>query len=214
MTEAEWLTIPDPQRLSLYLAETASARKLRLLAAACCRRLLAWNKQSRALEALRRVEQFADGQLASSTMEKWSREMWRAMGSRGRAQYVICWAVSVACDPRQSPEFVNDWQAMVRLAVDFRPELLQGLPTLVRVTLHEIFGNPFRSVTLDPSWLTPTVTGLALAIYDERSFDCMPILADALEEAGCANADMLQHCRQPGEHVRGCWVIDQLLGKE
>ena len=54
----------------------------------------------------------------------------------------------------------------------------------------------------------------AQAIYDDRDFDRLPILADALEEAGCTNADILAHCRQPGEHVRGCWVVDLLLGKE
>jgi len=58
------------------------------------------------------------------------------------------------------------------------------------------------------------VVKLAESIYDERAFDRMPILADALEEAGCANADILAHCRQPGEHVRGCWAVDLILGKE
>jgi hypothetical protein len=58
------------------------------------------------------------------------------------------------------------------------------------------------------------VTALAQSIYDQRRFADMPILADALAEAGCTNADVLNHCRQPGEHVRGCWVVDLLLGKE
>jgi hypothetical protein len=79
--------------------------------------------------------------------------------------------------------------------------------------LRCIFGNPFRSVTLDPSWLTCTVTSLAQAIYTDRAFDRLPILADALEDAGCTDADILAHCRGGGEHVRGCWVVDLLLGK-
>jgi hypothetical protein len=73
---------------------------------------------------------------------------------------------------------------------------------------------PFRPVTIDPTWLTPAVKRLAETIYDDRAFDRLPILADALEEAGCNNADLLAHCRQPGEHVRGCWVVDLLLGQE
>jgi hypothetical protein len=80
-----------------------------------------------------------------------------------------------------------------------------------------LFGNPFRPITIDPAWVAwhdGTVRKLAQAIYDERRFDDLPILADALEEAGCDNADILAHCRQPGEHVRGCWVVDLLLGKE
>ncbi|MBL8796889.1 MAG: hypothetical protein JNM56_23510 [Planctomycetia bacterium] len=77
--------------------------------------------------------------------------------------------------------------------------------------LRDIFGNPFRPVTADPAWRTSTVVSLAQAIYDERAFDRLPILADALEDAGCDHADMLNHCRQPGDHVRGCWVVDLLL---
>jgi hypothetical protein len=79
-----------------------------------------------------------------------------------------------------------------------------------------VFGNPFHKESLDPSWLAwndGTVVKLAQGIYDEQAFDRLPILADALEEAGCANADILGHCRQPGPHVRGCWVVDLVLGK-
>jgi hypothetical protein len=80
--------------------------------------------------------------------------------------------------------------------------------------LRHIFGNPFRPVTINPAWRTSNVTGLAQSIYDKGAFDCLPILADALEDAGCDNQDVLNHCRQPGEHVRGCWVVDLVLGKE
>jgi hypothetical protein len=74
-------------------------------------------------------------------------------------------------------------------------------------------GNPFHPIALDPMWLMPSVKHLAEAIYEDRAFDRLPILADALEDAGCTNADILNHCRQPGEHVRGCWVVDLLLDK-
>jgi len=80
--------------------------------------------------------------------------------------------------------------------------------------LRCVVGNPFRPVAVDPPWLTSNVSALALGIYDERAFDRMPILADALEDAGCDDAEMLNHCREPGPHVRGCWVVDLLLGKE
>jgi hypothetical protein len=79
--------------------------------------------------------------------------------------------------------------------------------------LHDLFGNPFRPITLDPSWLTCTVVSLAQVVYDERKFDQLPILADALEEAGCNNAEILNHCRGPGPHSRGCWAVDAILGK-
>ncbi len=80
--------------------------------------------------------------------------------------------------------------------------------------LHDIFGNPFRPPNFDPGWRTPTVVAMAERIYEERGFGLLPILADALEEAGCANAEMLAHCRGSGPHVRGCWIVDLLLGKE
>jgi hypothetical protein len=74
----------------------------------------------------------------------------------------------------------------------------------------------FRPVTIAPAWATwndATVVKLAQGIYDDRAFDRLPILADALDEAGCDNTDILAHCRRPGPHVRGCWVVDLLLGK-
>jgi hypothetical protein len=80
--------------------------------------------------------------------------------------------------------------------------------------LRDIFGNPFKPVSLDPAWLTSTVVALANGIYTERAFDRMPMLADALEEAGCDHPDVLLHCRGDGPHVKGCWVVDLLLGKE
>jgi hypothetical protein len=77
-----------------------------------------------------------------------------------------------------------------------------------------VFGNPFRPVTHDLSWLTPAVVELAQAIYNDRAFDRMPKLADVLEAAGCTDADLLSHCRETGPHVRGCWAVDLVLGKE
>jgi hypothetical protein len=81
--------------------------------------------------------------------------------------------------------------------------------------VREVFGNPFRPVILAPSWPTwngGTAVKLARAIYDERAFDRLPVLADALEEAGCDHADLTAHCCGPGPHVRGCWAVDLLLG--
>lgn len=80
--------------------------------------------------------------------------------------------------------------------------------------VHEVFGNPFRPLTLDPRWRTQTVVALAAGIYEQRAFDRMPILADALEEAGCDNAEVLNHCRGDDPHVRGSWVVDLILAKE
>jgi hypothetical protein len=79
--------------------------------------------------------------------------------------------------------------------------------------LRCIFGNPFRTVTVDPAWLTPASVALARSIDEHRSFDRLPDLADALEEAGCRDDTVLYHCRKPADHARGCWVVDTVLGK-
>jgi hypothetical protein len=82
--------------------------------------------------------------------------------------------------------------------------------------LRDIFRNPFRRVTVRKAWLAwhgGTIPELAQAIYDGRAFDRLPSLADTLEDAGCDNADILNHLRGPGPHVRGCWVVDCLIGK-
>jgi hypothetical protein len=79
--------------------------------------------------------------------------------------------------------------------------------------LRDVFGNPFRPVAFDPTWRTPTAVAVALRMYDDRAFDAMPVLADALQDAGCEALDILGHCRRPGEHVRGSWVVDMVLGK-
>jgi hypothetical protein len=90
--------------------------------------------------------------------------------------------------------------------VGFRPDLAE----LVR----DIFGNPFRPVTFSPSWRTDTAVSLARQMYESREFSAMPILADALQDAGCDNDDILNHCRDAKQvHVRGCWVVDLVLGK-
>jgi hypothetical protein len=86
------------------------------------------------------------------------------------------------------------------------------------VLLRDVSGPlPFRSISLDPAWLTwhgGLLVSMAQRMYDSRDFSDMPVLADALEEAGCTDQDIVGHCRSGGEHFRGCWVIDALLGKE
>ncbi|MBP3956242.1 hypothetical protein J8F10_13210 [Gemmata sp. G18] len=81
--------------------------------------------------------------------------------------------------------------------------------------MREIFGNPFRPVAFSSEWRTSTAVALAAQMYEAREFGAMPILADALQDAGCDSADILDHCRDASApHVRGCWVVDLVLGKE
>ena len=81
--------------------------------------------------------------------------------------------------------------------------------------VRDIFGNPFRPVTFASEWRTSTVIALAKQMYELRDFSAMPIFGDALQDAGCDSDDVLTHCRDPHQvHVRGCWVVDLVLGKE
>ena len=80
--------------------------------------------------------------------------------------------------------------------------------------VRDIFGNPFRPVTYSPEWRTDTAITLARTIHESREFSAMPVLADALQDAGCDNDDILSHCRDTSQvHVRGCWVVDLVLGR-
>jgi hypothetical protein len=79
--------------------------------------------------------------------------------------------------------------------------------------LRDIIPYPLRPAVMEPSWLTATVVAIARGIYDDRAFDRLPILADALMDAGCEVPEVLDHCRGEGPHVRGCWVVDAVLGK-
>ncbi|MBP3957608.1 hypothetical protein J8F10_20355 [Gemmata sp. G18] len=79
--------------------------------------------------------------------------------------------------------------------------------------MRDILGNPFCPIALSPDWRTGTTISLAQQMYDSRDFSAMPILADALQDAGCDNTDILDHCRSDGPHIRGCWVVDAILGK-
>lgn len=90
----------------------------------------------------------------------------------------------------------------------------QELPASWRPLFDDVFGDAFRPVAFDPAWRTETVLALAHRMYDTRDFDLMPILSDALQDAGCEDAAILDHCRGPGPHVRGCWVVDSVLGRQ
>ena len=112
------------------------------------------------------------------------------------------------------------WE-VARVASWATPDCSRADERLAQCSLvSDVFGNPFRPVTVSPAWLTPQVVALARAAYGERELPAgtldtrrLAVLADALEEAGCACQDILGHLRGPGPHYRGCWAIDLLLGK-
>jgi hypothetical protein len=159
--------------------------------------------------------------MAEKSMNKWSQELNRIshamrveMGGGGSAQTIIYTAVSSLCLPRRYIGYLSVWEYLVRFGEMFGPEFSDNAASLVRMLLADIFANPFRPITLDSSWLTSTVVALATGIYNDRAFDRMPILADALQDAGCENEEILNHCRGEGPHVLGCWLLDLILKKE
>ena len=118
------------------------------------------------------------------------------------------WATAEALRTRPPDE--SDEQFAVR-----RQALLTEEVVRQSDLFRDVFGNPFRPVTCSPEWRTDTAALLARQMYDSRDFSAMPILADALQDAGCDSDDILAHCRDPhATHVRGCWVVDLVLGKE
>jgi hypothetical protein len=79
--------------------------------------------------------------------------------------------------------------------------------------VRDIFGNPFRRIEFSPAWKTQNVIDLATTIFNDNAFDRMPILADALMDAGCEDETIINHCRHETHHVRGCWLVDEIMGK-
>ena len=201
MTEAEWLACNHPRPMLEFLRGKVSDRKLRLFACGCCRRLGEWySDHQRAAVAL--AEDFADG--LATVQELINTGL--SIRSNGRG-WVAPWAVTKP----------NAWMA-AQMASQYAARC--SFPNIAceilgqTEFLRHIAGDPFRTVVIDGAHRSSVARDIAARAYQARDFSDMPILADALEDAGCTNRDILDHCRQPGEHVRGCWVVDLVLGKE
>jgi hypothetical protein len=219
VTEAEWFACVVSQALLDFHGPKASQRKLRLFAAACCRTIWPLLTDRWCREAVEAVENFADGladkhdfAVARETaLEalRWAEK--KPAGTAGRDCSIQAASAAHTATLEHPFDAARRCARHVALAAPDNAELLQCR------LLRDILGNPFRPVDLDPSWLRWQDRGLqrkARAIYDERRFEELPALGDALQQAGCTDAAVLAHCREPGEHVRGCWVVDLLLGKK
>jgi hypothetical protein len=239
-TEQAWLNSRTPANLlsTLNLKGACLMRQRRLFAVACCRRWLQDMLDPESRNAVEVAERHAVGvadmkELVASYSEELRAAYLAAQEVAGRrhapallaakesdrGRVVSAWrlahAAQFVCHGLVPEDAAND--ILIRLVELGDQELLDQEKQAQCILIRDIFGNPFRpQPSIDSSrlsWNGGTVGKLAQAIYDDRAFDRLPILADALEEAGCTDADILNHCRQPGEHVRGCWVVDLLLGK-
>jgi hypothetical protein len=195
-----------------FVRGKASDRKLRLFALAFVRRMYPLpDKRSKRIWAT--VERYVDGLADPAQLRvAWASARWAAnVATRQTDDETegVRWLLAALAE--ESPSWV-----IRGIYVPASPAERESHEAIQCRILCDLFGNPFRPVAITPAvpiWNDGTVSKLAQAIYDRRAFDRLSILADALEEAGCTDADILNHCRQPGEHVRGCWVVDLLLGK-
>jgi hypothetical protein len=207
LTEAEWLACEDPQKMLEFLQRRASGRRFRLLACACCRGKR-YPACPRGKAAVAVAEDVADGRASEGVREDTHRMMQSLLpeDDTWSAYSLIVWALHREGCTSYPQGYVMSFAipCAVEAGLTSREELLS--------LIFDIFGNPFHPVSPGP-WVTPAAVSVAQDIYDRRDFATLPVLADLLEEAGCPHQSVLDHCRQPGEHARGCWVVDLVLGK-
>jgi hypothetical protein len=217
VTEAEWLVATDPHRL-LNAIRAKSRRKRGLFVCACCRRLWPKLPDPRSRRVVEMAERFLDGGMSVEELlnavamargvpnDRVKMKLFGGHRIMESSPGAVAWCC--LCIANNDPR-LNQVHDEIASNSDDLPAEWVAQSSLARC----IFRNPFRFVDLEPSWLTSTVVARTNGIYDEKAFDRMPILADALQDAGCDNADILDHCRSPGPHVRGCWVVDLVLGE-
>jgi hypothetical protein len=226
VTEEEWVGCTGPGSMLEFLRGKCQPRKKRLFAVACCSRLATLYPNETLLAGIAAAERYADG-----VAKKLERHTINTTGLQRTADTVGVFQAAFVLDRLLSPSGYdkvksrNDdsvAQLVDRIAgvlghpglISNKPDQFSGERRTQADLLRCIFGNPLCPVVLNRSWQTTTVVSLAQAIYDDGAFDRLPILADALEDAGCTNQEVLAHCRGEGPHVRGCWLIDLLLQKE
>jgi hypothetical protein len=205
MTEAEWLACDDPGVMVYSLPTRLSLRKRRLFVCACVRLIWELIADVACWKAVAVSERYADG-LADDTQLQAAFDALPVFRYGGAYDPIIHTAIRELARPRGSVPMLGT-RLLAQRGSYWTERRRQA------AVLREVVSNPFRPVSLNPGWGTSTVAGLGVSIASESLFDRLPILADALEDAGCDNADILGHLRFPGPHVRGCWALDLLLGK-
>jgi hypothetical protein len=206
-----------------FLEGEASDRKLRLFAAACCRRVWHLLADIRYRTAVETAEVFAEGGMTDEmllTFNKEAHHLYENLhGDEESAARAAAYSAWRFVEEEIFPSAFFGASNCLRELSE-----ISGQPLICLALLQDVFCNPFRPVSFDPAWLAwnnCTAPKIAQAAYDERELPSghldlarLAILADALEEAGCDQPDLLDHLRGPGPHVRGCWAVDLLLGKE
>lgn len=241
MTKEEWRDCTDPEKMLESVCDTVTDRKLRLFAVACCRRVSHLLNDEQGEYAIQVGEQCADGIHSVQEAYAIGQELnvffnYDLVNSLSDEKQVDWNAVNLALlaaglttgwlDTKQTFSIARNVAGAVgsqKVANNFdgdddayeeatRP-FINAEHASQAFILREIL-NPYGPATADGRWLTPSIVELADSIYAEQAFNRMPELTEALLKAECDNLDILTHRRQPSEHVRGCWVLDLLLGKK
>ncbi len=225
LSEADWLcrspdtmiqclaTLTSDRLLSFHMTTQAVERKLRLFYCACCRLRWAALPSDEARQTVEVIERHADG---AANRDEWAAARRRILlFERAARRLGRVWLI-----PPEMRATADLTGLIVEAAKPHRSlQCVYGragwsVDATERIALLlEIFANPFHPIAVEPTHITGTVQALARTIYSERMFDLMPILADALMDAGCGTPQIIDHCRGPAAHTRGCWVLDLLLGK-
>jgi hypothetical protein len=208
MDEQEWLSAKTTEELLRLSPGRVSGRRLRLFACQCARSTHGFNDAicHRAIEV---AEQIAEGTAEPAEQLTVFDQVQVLCDTVANADWYVAHAARAVLDPNAHQAAA---QAHEHLA-GFEAEAGGGTTWYCIHWARDIFGNPFRPVDFAP-WRTDTAVALARQMYKAREFSVMPILADALQDAGCDNEEALSHCRGAGPHVRGCWVVDGVLGLE
>jgi len=229
MTEAEWLACVEPGQMLDHLGGGWGERRERQFACGCLRRIWAVLPKKAHRDAIEVCERFLAGQATAGRLERARRAADRTDRGLGDALADYAGLVTASlCAPAGS--FVTDGvlEDLATIAADAwhddaRPwHVVYAAEQAAQCALlRDIVGNPFRPVAFDLAWATELVRSLAAGVVEARrlpegTFDPerLAVLADALEDAGCADAAILSHLRDPGPHVRGCWVLTLLLGHD
>lgn len=220
MTDREWLQCEDPEALLAFVRQRWD-RKMRLAAVAACRLVDDLLPDDRLRQALAVADRFADGAATKAELEA----AWQNAGVALNALLDAYRGTDEEGAEDRHDAIEAAWAARVAVSAEpadafFHLSMFTGYEFLVAHVLRDVFGPP-TPARFHAAWLTADVAALARSIYEERRFEAMPVLADALEAAGCRDAGILGHCRQmeaaPGslhlQHTRGCWVLDLLLGR-
>jgi hypothetical protein len=240
-----WNDLPDMmQVVEENVRDSSSGRKLRLAACAFARRIQSALAVPLVRSAIELAEDFADFRASREQLKVVRRAIAESVDDARQVlirdkQFITDWIdhpenaewrLSVAIDQLPVSNRARLVEPLLQLR-DFDIDLLSEVSGIAGrlldpyrwradelsqcLILRDVLGNPFCPVAFDPEWRTTTAVLLAKQMNESRDFSAMPILADALQDAGCENEDILNHCRDAnGVHVRGCWVVDLVLGKE